>query len=129
MRSLLSILRTAPDAAARRFDHVLFTVNDYHPSLRRSGAAAAEGPDLSWQETLASAWSGDVRPCPAARKFSRLPVSKRRDLKDLGCWQGSDESEAGEVSLMPNIASALDQINGTPHAHAPLRSSLAAPHL
>ena len=57
-------------------DHALFTVNDYHPSLRRSGAAAAEGPDLSWQETLASAWSGDVRPnSPLCPQVFAAPVS------------------------------------------------------
>jgi folylpolyglutamate synthase/dihydropteroate synthase len=54
---LLSILHeTQVEASAPDFKEVLFTVNNFHPSRRKSEEG---GADLSWQETLAKAWASD----------------------------------------------------------------------
>ena len=55
-----------------KFDHVLFCVNDFHPSLRTGSGGAGTG-GMEWQQPLADKWeqaggSGEVTLCADVRE-------------------------------------------------------------
>ena len=50
----MTILKeTQVESSSPHFDKVFFTVNNFHPSRR------GDQTDLSWQETLATAWASE----------------------------------------------------------------------